>query len=88
VAYSLAVRPRARRQLRALPDEMRTRVASEIDALSTDPRPYGAEKLSGTLLWRIRIGDYRVVYAVDDAERVVTVVRIGHRREVYRHLEG
>jgi mRNA interferase RelE/StbE len=56
-----------------------------IQALSTDPRPPGCEKLSGHPdRYRVRQGDYRVVYSVDDVERVVLVVKVGHRREVYR----
>lgn len=55
-----------------------------IAALADDPRPHGCEKLSALERYRIRVGDYRIVYAVEDAELVVWVVRIGHRRDVYR----
>lgn len=63
---------------------MRERVNVAIDALAEDPRPRGATKLAGRDDYRIRVGDYRVVYAVDDAARLVIVARIAHRREVYR----
>jgi len=63
---------------------MRERIGKAIDALAADPRPPGAVKLSGHDDFRVRVGDYRVVYAVDDTERLVLVARIAHRREVYR----
>lgn len=63
---------------------MRERIGNAIDALAADPRPPGAVKLAGHDDFRVRVGDYRVVYAVDDTERLVLVARIAHRREVYR----
>jgi mRNA interferase RelE/StbE len=55
-----------------------------IEGLASEPRPHGCEKLSGLEQYRVRQGDYRVVYGVDDEARVVIVVKIGHRRDVYR----
>ena len=55
-----------------------------VDSLAEDPRPQGAIKLAGRNDYRVRVGDYRIVYAVDDEERLVVVARIAHRREVYR----
>ena len=63
---------------------MRERVTEAIDALARDPRPRGATKLAGREDYRIRVGTYRIVYAVDDAHRLVVVARIAHRREAYR----
>jgi mRNA interferase RelE/StbE len=63
---------------------LRDRINAAIDRLSTDPRPEGAVKLAGRNDFRIRVGDYRIVYAVDDDERLVIIARIAHRREVYR----
>lgn len=63
---------------------MRGRIEAAIDALSTEPRPRGAVELAGRDDFRIRVGEYRIVYAVDDAERLVLVARIARRREVYR----
>lgn len=63
---------------------MRDRIRAAIDALATDPRPRGAVKLAGRDDFRIRVGDCRIVYAVDDRDRLVIVGRIAHRREVYR----
>lgn len=62
----------------------RRKVVDRIQALAADPRPVGHEKLSGRELYRVRQGWYRVVYVVDDAARVVHVVKVGHRRDVYR----
>jgi mRNA interferase RelE/StbE len=64
---------------------LRDRIRAAIDLLAADPRPPGAVKLASRDDYRIRVGDYRIVYAVDDAERLVLVARIAHRREVYRH---
>lgn len=72
------------RAYRRLHGSTRDRIREAIDALAADPRPRGATKLAGRDDYRIRIGDYRVVYAVDDQERLVLVARIAHRREVYR----
>jgi mRNA interferase RelE/StbE len=87
-AYTIDVRPRARRSLRQLDPSARKAVAEVIDGLATDPRPPGVLPLSGHRPYlRVRSGDYRVIYAVDDRARVVTVAAIGHRREIYRNLE-
>lgn len=63
---------------------MRDRVRVAIDGLTTDPHPVGCVKLAGRDDYRVRVGDHRVVHAVDDAERLVLMARIAHRREVYR----
>ncbi|MEW6542727.1 MAG: type II toxin-antitoxin system RelE/ParE family toxin [Nitrospirota bacterium] len=83
-SYSVLLKKSAERELRSLPTEALRRVADRIKALATNPRPPGCEKLSGEDRYRIRQGDYRVVYAVDDGQRIVEVVKVGHRREVYR----
>ncbi|GAA3945925.1 type II toxin-antitoxin system RelE family toxin [Pseudoclavibacter caeni] len=75
----------AARELKKLPQQARSRLLSAIAQLATDPRPHGARKLAGEqTAWRIRVGDHRVIYDVFDAHLAVTVVRVGHRREVYR----
>ena len=63
---------------------MRDRIRAVVDGLATQPRPAGVVKLAGRADYRVRVGEYRVVYAIDDAERLVIVARIAHRREVYR----
>jgi len=82
--YEVRLHPEAVRAFRRLRGSVRDRIEAAIDGLATDPRPRGAAKLAGRDDFRIRVGDYRIVYAVDDAVRLVLVARIAHRREVYR----
>jgi mRNA interferase RelE/StbE len=82
--FSLAVTHSAQKELDALDERLFARIDRKILALADDPRPAGSKKLKGYKdSWRIRIGDWRVVYIVDDPARLVTVTRIAHRREVY-----
>ena len=86
-AYTIDIRPRARRSLRQLDPSARRTIATAIDNLATQPRPPGVTPLKGHRPWlRTRVGDYRIIYDVDDRARVVIVAVIGHRREVYRDL--
>jgi mRNA interferase RelE/StbE len=87
-AYALDLRPRARRSLRQLDPPVRKAIVETIDGLAADPRPPGVRPLTGHRPYlRVRSGDYRVIYSVDDRARVVTVAAVGHRREVYRTLD-
>jgi mRNA interferase RelE/StbE len=86
VAYHLLDTPAARRDLHALPRDMLIRVEASIQALAENPRPPGVQRLRGSQLWRLRVGTYRVIYQVDDAQQVVTIARVRHRRDVYRGL--
>ena len=82
--YSVEVKPSARKELEALPDSVLARVVRRIESLGHAPRPAGCKKLKGYKdQWRVRAGDWRVVYIVDDAAKSVRVTRIAHRREVY-----
>ncbi len=84
-SYRVEVKPSVERDLAGLEKRDRLRVARKIDALAEDPRPAGVEKLSGEDdLWRVRAGDYRIIYAIRDDVLLVLVVRVGHRRDVYR----
>ena len=86
-AYTIDVRPRARRSLRQLDPSARKAIAQVIDGLAADPRPPGSLSLTGHRPYlRVRSGDYRVIYTVDDSARVVTIAAVGHRREIYRRL--
>jgi mRNA interferase RelE/StbE len=80
----MRLHPNAARAFRRLQGPLRERIRTAIDALAVDPRPPGVAMLAGRDNFRIRVGDYRIVYAVDDSERLVIVARIAHRREVYR----
>ena len=85
MAYSVQFKPAALRQLERLPHEIQRRVAVRIEMLHLDPTPPGCKRLTGMDgTWRIRIGDYRVVYQVRREILLVLVLKIGHRREVYR----
>jgi len=87
MAYEVRLKPSAQRALRKLPAQVRSRIGSRLDGLASNPRPPGCEKLGSVDdLYRIRAGDYRVVYQVLDAVLVVLVVTIGHRGDVYRRL--
>ena len=84
MAYRIEVTPRARKDLRAFPKMERQRIAEQIDALKTDPRPTGCKKLKGREdFYRIRVGDYRVVYQIEDEVLLILIVRVGDRKEIY-----
>jgi len=83
-AYRRLIKPSAAKELDLIPKEDRRRIVRRIEELSEHPRPTGCEKLSGEDKYRVRQGDYRVIYLVDDEPREVIVFKIGHRREVYR----
>ncbi|MCI0339833.1 MAG: type II toxin-antitoxin system RelE/ParE family toxin [Planctomycetales bacterium] len=76
--------------MRGLPEDVRLRVGKKIEALAEEARPPGTKKLQGEEgpVWRVRVGDYRVLYRIDDATRIVTVTRVRHRRDVYRGKPG
>ena len=82
--YRVELKPSARKELTRLPAQLIERIVPRLENLSFDPRPPGCKKLKGgDNEWRIRVGDYRVVYMIDDANRLVEVTRIRHRSEVY-----
>ena len=82
--YAIEIKPSARRELENLSDRLIARLAPKIEGLAANPRPSACRKLRGYKdLWRIRIGDYRVVYIIDDDRKMVSVTRIAHRRDVY-----
>jgi mRNA interferase RelE/StbE len=82
--YELIVRKSVSTDLRAIPKKDLERILARIAALATEPRPPGCEKLSGLERYRLRQGRYRILYEIEDARLTVTVVKVGHRREVYR----
>jgi mRNA interferase RelE/StbE len=84
--YRIELRRRAQRALDKLPKSEFQAVIEAIKSLAVTPRPRGIEKVRSTGLWRIRRGDYRIVYAINDKKSLVTIVRVGHRREIYRAL--
>jgi mRNA interferase RelE/StbE len=86
VSYRITVSAKAEKEMMRLPLQERKKLANKIDLLSQDPRPSGSLKMQGRseALWRIRSGNYRILYAIDDEVRIVDIRKIGHRREVYR----
>ncbi len=83
--YEIIIKPAAEKNLDKIPRSARRRIADALEELRNGPRPSGVVKLAGAEnLWRIRIGDYRVVYEIDDARAIVSVLRVAHRKDVYR----
>ncbi len=83
-SYRLLLKLSAAKELEDLPRRDLARVIDRIRGLSEQPRPSGCEKLSGQERYRVRQGNYRILYEVDDAAESITVVKVGHRRDVYR----
>lgn len=83
-SYRLFIKPSAAKEIEAIPKKERLRVIHRIQDLSGNPRPPGCEKLSGQDKYRVRQAQYRIIYSVSDEELIVCVVKVGHRREVYR----
>jgi mRNA interferase RelE/StbE len=82
--YQVIYTPRAEREIRKLPREVIPRILGAALALATEPRPPGCRKLRDVpMAWRVRIGDYRILYEVNDSTRIVRIARAGHRRDVY-----
>ena len=83
--YEITFARSARKELQALPLNVTERILTKIESLASNPRPPGCKKLSGpTRLWRLRVGDYRIVYDIDDEERLVDISVIRHRSVAYR----
>lgn len=83
-AYSIFFKDSVRKDLASIPRNDLQRIIKRIEDLAEDPRPAGCEKLSGQEKYRVRQGNYRIIYSIQDTELTVWVVKVGHRREVYR----
>ena len=85
MAYRVEFLKTAAEELAVLPQADQRRIAARIDALRDNPRPPGVKMLAGgDKLYRVRVGDYRLIYSIDGKKLVVLVIRIGHRKDVYR----
>lgn len=84
MAYSISIERPAQKSLAKISQPFQNRIIDAIRALADNPRPTGVKKLSGRDAWRIRIGNYRVIYEIHDDRLVVLIVSIGHRRDIYR----
>ncbi|MBT8421423.1 MAG: type II toxin-antitoxin system RelE/ParE family toxin [Gammaproteobacteria bacterium] len=82
--FKLIVKQSVARDLRGIPRKEVARILMRMEALTMEPRPSGAEKLSGQERYRLRQGVYRIIYEIQDKELIVAVVKVGHRRDVYR----
>ena len=82
--YHIDITPRAERQIRQLEHSISARVFQAIERLAANPRPPNSIKLQGSEAYRMRVGDYRIIYGIDDAACIVAIRQVGHRRDVYR----
>lgn len=84
MSYRILIKRKAQKQLDKIRQEDRERIIGAVFELADDPRPRGSRRLQGRPGYRLRIGDYRAIYEVDEEALVVTVLGVGHRRDVYR----
>lgn len=82
--YSIFFKDSVRKDLNSIPTYDLERIIDKIESLAENPRPVGCEKLSGQEKYRLRQGNYRIIYSIQDTELTIWVIKVGHRREVYR----
>ena len=82
--YRIQIEAKAKKEIFELPEEIVKKVWLALDSLQENPRPIGSKKLSGQEGYRIRRGDYRILYTIDNTSKLIRVYRVGHRREIYR----
>jgi len=82
--YSVQISRSAERQIEALPRRDRRAVIATIQGLAFEPRPHGCRRMKASNSWRVRVGRYRVIYDIDDLSVVVLILKVGHRKDVYR----
>jgi len=85
LSYQVAIRKQALKEMDRLPTKTSRQISKAIDQLAENPRPHGCKKLKGEheYMWRIRVGDYRVLYIIEDQIKIVEVRKIGHRKDIY-----
>jgi mRNA interferase RelE/StbE len=86
VSFTVKLSKDAEKQLAKIQAQTRKRIAAAVRSLAEDPRGHGAKKLLNHEAWRIRVGDYRVIYEINDGLLLILVIEIGHRRDIYRSL--
>ena len=84
MSYNVLIPKSVYKQINKLPVSASNPVVSKLSLLRENPRPVGSLKMHGSEGWRIRVGDYRIIYDIDDAGKTVVIRRVGHRREIYR----
>ncbi|KAF0142635.1 MAG: cytotoxic translational repressor of toxin-antitoxin stability system [Stygiobacter sp.] len=82
--YKIQILKSADKTLRNVAKKERVKIVEQISQLAENPRPFGCKKLRGTEFYRIRIGDYRVIYKIEDEVLLILVIRIGHRKDIYK----
>jgi mRNA interferase RelE/StbE len=84
LVYQIKLTPAVEKTVARLPKNIRQRITAHLLPLAENPRPHGAIKLAGEEAYRIRVGDYRIIYTIEDAQLIVYVIDVGHRGDVYR----
>ncbi|MDQ4105815.1 MAG: type II toxin-antitoxin system RelE/ParE family toxin [Actinomycetota bacterium] len=82
--YELLLKRKVEKNIARLPDAAYERIVHTVNSLVEEPRPPGCRKLRGREEWRVRVGDYRIIYGIDDERRVIEILSVAHRREAYR----
>jgi len=82
--YKILIKPSAVKELNKIPKHELFKITEKINSLSNDPRPSGCEKLAAQNAYRIRQGSYRIIYMIEDDKLIIYVIKVGHRRDVYR----
>jgi mRNA interferase RelE/StbE len=82
--YQIVIQPSAAKEILKLEKKDQSKVVKVLDALATEPRPVGSKKLKGSDAWRIRVGDFRILYLIEEKILRIEVVRVAHRKDVYR----
>lgn len=85
--YKIIFKETFPKDMRAVPGKDRKKVLTRIDSLAVNPRPFGCQRLTGQNKYRLRQGDYRILYTIDDSERIVRIMKVGHRKDIYRVSE-
>ena len=86
--YSIYFKQSVEKDLKSIPKKDLTKILQRIAQLSSEPRPFGSEKLTGQERYRLRQGNYRIVYSIQDDELIVWIVKVGHCKEIYRRRKG
>lgn len=84
MSYTLFIKPSAKKELFALEKDILQKIDQVIMKLKENPRPFGAIKLKGWNLYRIRVGDYRILYTINDKDKIIEIIAIGHRKDIYK----
>jgi mRNA interferase RelE/StbE len=82
--YNIVIKKSALKELSLIPAPYNVKIVKAIDNLAQNPRPTGVKKLKGEEAYRIRVGDYRIVYSIEDTIKILVIQRIGHRKDVYK----